>query len=56
MDKISQQQTILNDPNDSGSHIAPQNINISSVIAANLECDAVEGSYQRNLERSNQAQ
>ena len=37
-------------------HINPLNANISSVIAVNLECDAIEGSYPINLKRSNQAQ
>ena len=45
-----------NDPNDDGRHITPYNVNISSVIALNLVCDAIEGSYQINLEQSNQAQ
>ena len=31
-------------------------MNISSVIALNLVCDTIEGSYQINLEQSNQAQ
>ena len=45
-----------NSPNDDGRHIAPHNVNISSVIALNLVCDVIEGSYQINLEQSNQAQ
>ncbi|KAL3848078.1 hypothetical protein ACJMK2_018959, partial [Sinanodonta woodiana] len=39
-----------------GRHIAPNNVNISSVTALNLVCDVIEGSYQINLEQSNQAQ
>ena len=52
-------QTILrynNDPDRGGRHIAPHNVNISTVIALNLTCDVIEGSYQINLEQSNQAQ
>lgn len=45
-----------NSQNSDGRHIAPNNVNISSVIALNLTCDAIEGSYQINLQRSNQAQ
>ncbi|KAL3871857.1 hypothetical protein ACJMK2_039829 [Sinanodonta woodiana] len=45
-----------NSPDGTGRHIAPGNVNISSVIALNLICDAIEGSYQINLEQSNQAQ
>ena len=37
-------------------HIAPHNVNISSVIVLNLVCDAIGGSYQINLEQSNQDQ
>jgi len=44
-----------NSQNGDGRHIAPHNVNISSVIALNLVCDAIEGSYQINLEQSNQA-
>ena len=56
--KLTQQPqtTILthnNDQDDGGRHIAPYNVNISSVIALNLVCDAIEGSYQINLEQSN---
>ena len=58
--KLTQpQRTILthkNDPDGGGRHIAPFNVNISTVIALNLVCDAIEGSYQINLEQSNQAQ
>jgi hypothetical protein len=53
------QTTILthnNSPDDDGRHIAPNNVNISSVIALNLICSAIEGSYQINLEQSDQAQ
>ncbi|KAL3864998.1 hypothetical protein ACJMK2_006635 [Sinanodonta woodiana] len=42
--------------NSGGRHIAPNNVNISSVTALNLVCDVIEGSYQINLEQSNQAQ
>ena len=45
-----------NDPDGGGRHIAPHNVNISSVLAINLVCDAIEESYQINLEQSNQAQ
>jgi hypothetical protein len=44
-----------NSQNGDGRHIAPNNVNISSVIALNLTCDVIEGSYQINLEQSNQA-
>jgi hypothetical protein len=53
------QETTLthnNDPDGGGRHIAPHNVNISSVIALNLTCDAIEGSYQINLEQSDQSQ
>ena len=60
MGKITQSQTTIlkhnNDPDGTGRHIAPANVYISSVIAINLVCDAIDGSYQINLERSNQAQ
>ncbi len=39
-----------NDPDGCGRYIAPGNVNISSVIALNLTCDVIEGSYQINLE------
>ena len=60
-DFVSQKQdsSVLkynNDPDGGGRHIAPHNVNISSVIALNLVCDIIEGSYQINLEQSNQAQ
>ena len=45
-----------NDPDGGGRHIAPHNVNITSVIAINLVCDVIEGSYQVNTEQSNQAQ
>ena len=57
--RSKQQTTILthnNDPEGGGRHIAPNNVNISSVTALNLVCDVIEGSYQINLEQSNQAQ
>ena len=57
--RSKQQTTILthnNDPDGGGRHIAPNNVNISSVTALNLVCDVIEGSYQINLEQSNQAQ
>ncbi|KAL3892084.1 hypothetical protein ACJMK2_004321 [Sinanodonta woodiana] len=57
--RSKQQTTILthnNDPDSGGRHIAPNNVNISSVTALNLVCDVIEGSYQINLEQSNQAQ
>ncbi|KAL3856611.1 hypothetical protein ACJMK2_011346 [Sinanodonta woodiana] len=58
--KRKQQSNILtynNDPNGGGRHIAPNNVNISSVIALNLVCDVIEGSYQINQSKqSNQAQ
>ena len=47
--------TYNNDPGGS-RYIVPFNVNISSVIAVNLVFDAIKGSYQINLERSNQAQ
>ena len=34
----------------------PNNVDISSVIALNLMCDVIEGSYQINFEQSNKAQ
>ena len=48
--------TYNNDVDGTGRHIAPHNVNILSVIALNLVSDAIEGSYQINLEQSNQAQ
>ena len=45
-----------NDSNGGGRHIAPHNVNISSLISLNLVCDAIEGSYQIDIGKSNQAQ
>ena len=45
-----------NSPDGTGRHIAPHNVNITTVIALNLACDINEGSYQIDLGRSNQAQ
>jgi hypothetical protein len=58
--KLTRSQTTIlthnNSPDDDGRHIAPHNVNISSVLALNLICSAIEGSYQINLDRSDQAQ
>ena len=57
--KLVQKTTILthnNSQDDDGRHTAPNNVNISSVIALNLTCNAIEGSYQINLDQSNKAE
>ena len=57
--KLTRPQTTIlthNNSQDGDSrHISPNIVNISTVLALNLTCDAIEGSYQINLEQSNQA-
>ena len=49
--------TILrHDNGEDGRHIAPYNVDITSVIAINLVCDVIEGSYHVDMKQSNQAQ
>ncbi|KAL3867927.1 hypothetical protein ACJMK2_040769 [Sinanodonta woodiana] len=49
--------TILrHDNGEDGRHIAPYNVDITSVIAINLVCDVIEGSYQVNTKQSIQAE
>ena len=45
-----------NNPDAEGRHISPEIVNITSTIAVNLVCDAIDGSYRTDLGISNQAQ
>jgi hypothetical protein len=55
-DALGPSTFLRHDNGERGRHIAPYNVDITSVIVINLVCDVIEGSYHVDVKQSNQAQ